>query len=69
MVTSPVDDAQLKRALKEAIVELIEERRDLVVALFGEALEDVALARAIEEGERTELVDEDTVRAIMKGQK
>ena len=69
MVTGSVDDAQLKRALKEAIVELIEERRDLVLALFEEALEDVALTRAIQEGEQTELVDGESVRAILKGQK
>jgi len=56
-----IDEAQLKEALKSAIVEILEERKDLVRELFEEALEDIALARAIEEGEQSELVTRDEV--------
>ena len=56
-----IDEAKLKEALKSAIVEILEERKDLVRDLLEEALEDIALARAIEEGEQSELVTRDEV--------
>ncbi len=55
------DEAKLKEALKAAIVEILEERKDLVREVLEEALQDVALSRAIEEGERSELVTRDEV--------
>lgn len=55
------DEAKLKEALKSAIVEILEERKDLVREVLEEALEDIALARAIEEGEQSELVTRDEV--------
>ena len=52
---------QLKELLKAALVEVLEERRDLLRDLIEEALEDIALANAIEEGGRTELISRDQV--------
>lgn len=51
-----IDEAKLKEALKSAIVEVLEEQKDLVRELLEEALEDIALARAIEEGEQSQLI-------------
>jgi hypothetical protein len=56
-----IDEAKLKQALKSAIVEILEERKDLVREVLEEALEDIALARAIEEGDQGELVTRDEV--------
>ena len=42
---------QLKGLLKEAIVEVLEDRRDLLRDAMQESLEDVALVRAIKAGE------------------
>ena len=56
-----IDEAKLKQALKSAIVEILEERKDLVREVLEEALEDIALARAIEEGDQSELVTRDEV--------
>jgi len=56
-----IDEAKLKQALKSAIVEVLEERKDLVREVLEEALEDIALARAIEEGDQSELVTRDEV--------
>jgi SAM-dependent MidA family methyltransferase len=56
-----IDEAKLKQALKSAIVEILEERKDLVREVLEEALEDIALARAIEEGEQGGLVTRDEV--------
>jgi arginine deiminase len=63
-----VNHDQLKEILKEALVEVLEERRDLIQGLVEEALEDVALARAIEEGEGTDTVSRDEVFKLMKEQ-
>ena len=61
MSTTIIDEAKLKEALKAAIVEILEERKDLVREVLEEALEDIALTRAIEEGEQGELVTRDEV--------
>ena len=50
---NPTEERQLKGLLKEAIVEVLEERRDLLRDAMQESLEDVALERALKEGERT----------------
>jgi len=63
-----VDHDQLKEILKEALIEVLEERRDLIQGLVEEALEDVALARAIEQGEGTDTVSRDEVFKLMKEQ-
>jgi hypothetical protein len=56
-----IDEAKLKEALESAIVEILEERKDLVRDLLEESLEDIALALAIEEGEQSELVSRSEV--------
>ena len=61
MSTTVIDEAKLKEALKAALIEILEERKDLVREVLEEALEDIALARAIEEGEQSELVTRDEV--------
>ena len=56
MSNQALDEAQIKLLLKQAIRELLQEERELIYELFVEALEDVALARAVEEGEASEPV-------------
>ena len=56
MSTISVEEMHLKDLLKEAILELMQERRDELEEIFAEVIEDLALARAIEEGESTETV-------------
>jgi hypothetical protein len=56
MSTISVEEMHLKDLLKEAILELMQERRDDLEEIFAEVIEDLALARAIEEGESTETV-------------
>ena len=61
---STIDQEQLKGLIKEAIVEIIDERRPMLRELFEEVLEDFALARAIEEDRRSETVSRDEVFAL-----
>ena len=60
-----VDEGKLKDLLKTAILELLEERKDLVRDLLEEALEDIVLVRAIEAGEQTGTVSRDEVFKVM----
>jgi hypothetical protein len=54
-------DTYLKDALKAALIEVLEERSDLLRDVLAEVMEDVALVRAIQDGETGELVSRDEV--------
>lgn len=60
------DETQLKAVFKAALVEVMEERRDLIRDAVEEALEEIALARAIEEGKDSETVSRDEVFALLE---
>jgi hypothetical protein len=49
---TPIDEGRLKQLLKEALGEVLDERKDMLYELLTEAIEDVALTRATQEGER-----------------
>jgi hypothetical protein len=67
MPQTTLDEAQIKELFKQALVELLQERKDLLHELIAEVLEDLALVRAIKEGEDTETVGkEDVLRALEK---
>lgn len=63
---TPVDEIQLKALFKSALVEVMEERRDLIRDAVEEALEDIALARAIQEGETSETVSREEIFQLLK---
>jgi hypothetical protein len=65
MATS-IDEAKLKDLLKSAVAEVLEERREFVEEIIEEAMEDVALARAIDEGVRTDAVSRQEVFTILE---
>ncbi len=60
------DDQKMKALFKEAIVEVMEENQDLVSSLLVEALEDIGLSRAIEEGENSESVSREEVFKVLR---
>lgn len=62
------DDQKIKALFKEAIVEVMEENQDLVSSLLVEALEDIGLSRAIEEGENSESVSREEVFKVLRGE-
>jgi hypothetical protein len=66
MATS-IDEAKLKDMLKTAVGEALHEHRDLVKDIVEEAIEDIALTRAIDEGLRSEPAARDEVLAILEG--
>ena len=58
-------EGELKTLFKQAIAEVLEERRELFYDLFAEVIEDVGLANAIREGVSDERVDEKTILDLL----
>lgn len=56
-----IDEGKLKVLLKQALVEALEERAELIRDLLSEAVEDIALAKAIKEVEGSSVVGKDEV--------
>jgi hypothetical protein len=67
MSSVTLDEKQIKDLFKQAVLELFQERRDLLYDLFAEVIEDLALANAIKEGESTETVSRAEVFRILEG--
>ena len=65
MVAPIPDESQLKEAMKAALVEVLEERADLLREVLTEVLEDIALVRAIQEGESSGQVSRDEVFRLL----
>jgi len=63
----PLDDERLKGLLKTALLEVLEERKDILRDLIEESLEDIALARAIEQGQRTGNASRSEVSTLLEG--
>jgi hypothetical protein len=68
MTNFSATDAQLKEALKNALVEVLTERREIFVEVFAEVLEDLGLARAIEAEQDSETVSRDAIFKILDGE-
>lgn len=49
-----LDSDKIKQIFKTALVEVIKENQEVFSDLFAEIIEDIALERAIKEGEETE---------------
>ncbi|MBL7164046.1 MAG: hypothetical protein ISS57_15725 [Anaerolineales bacterium] len=67
MTTPTLDDVRIKELLKQAMLELIQEQKDLFSDLFADAIEDIALVNAIKEGQETESVGREDVFQILEG--
>ena len=59
------DELQLKTVVKEAVWELVQEKREEFSDLFSEIIEDIALARAIQEGEASGPAGRNEVFALL----
>ena len=63
----PVDEQKAKELFKQAMIELLEERRDLFYELFADVIEDAMLVSAIREGASSNPVSRDEVFQILEG--
>ena len=66
MATATIDEEKLKDLLKLALIEALTEHRDLVQDIVEEAIEDIALSHAIEQGLSSKVVSRDEVLAILE---
>ena len=63
------DDEKLKKLLKAAVVEVLEERRDLVSDAVAEAVEDISMVRVIREGIRSENISREEVFKTLRARR
>jgi spore coat polysaccharide biosynthesis protein SpsF (cytidylyltransferase family) len=61
------DSSKLKEIFKQAIIEAIEEKKDVVHDLLMDAMEDLAMIHAIQEGEKTGSASRNEVFDILEG--
>jgi len=65
MSSISIDDDKLKRLVKQAVLEVFQESRELLYDVVVEAVEDGALARAIKAAEDSPLVEKaDVIKAL-----
>ena len=62
-----IDDRKIKILFKQAIIEVIEEKKEVVHDLLVEVMEDIAMVRAIQDGENSGQVGRDDIFQILKG--
>lgn len=63
-----VKDDEMKELLKQALIELIQDKRELLSEALLEAIEEAGLLRAIREGRQGDLVSEEQVRIVLRDQ-
>jgi hypothetical protein len=66
MTTAIESDEKLKEIFKAAIVEVLQERGELVREILDEMLEDIAFSRAIAEGEDSPRVSRESVFEVLE---
>ena len=60
-----LDDNKLKNLMKQAIIEAIEEKKDVVHDILVDALKDVAMIHAIQDGEDSGSVSRDEIFGVL----
>lgn len=66
MDVSIPDETRLKTLLKEALIEVLEQRREWFAALIVEVMEEIALVQAIKEGEDTDVASREEIFALLE---
>jgi len=61
-----IDDKKIKDLFKQAIIEAIEEKKEAVHDLLVEVMEDIALVRAIQDGENSGPASRDEIFQILE---
>ena len=66
MATLNMTESELERLIKKAIISTLTERSDLLENAVAEAILDMKLGLAIEEGDTGEYVDEKQISSLLK---
>jgi len=67
MATAALNEKKLRSIVKSALAEAFKENRELMQDIVQEALEDIAMARAIEQGLQTKPVSRKKVFSVLEG--
>ncbi|WP_373528767.1 hypothetical protein [Nostoc sp.] len=59
------DEEKIKQLFKTALTEVIQEQKEVFADLLAEIIEDIALEKAIKEGEDTETVSREAIFKIL----
>jgi len=59
------DEEKIKQLFKSALIEVIQEQKEVFSDLLAEIIEDIALEKAIKEGEDTEPVSREAIFQIL----
>ncbi|MCP4670376.1 MAG: hypothetical protein GY857_03610 [Desulfobacula sp.] len=62
-----MDEGRLKQVFKEALVEMLEEKQNLFHDIVVDAMEDIALSRAINKGQKSGTATKKEVFDILEG--
>jgi predicted Zn-dependent protease with MMP-like domain len=60
------EDEKLKELVKAALIDVLEERRDLVKDILVEAIEDMALGKAISQGLSSDPISRNEVLELLE---
>lgn len=60
-----LDEEKIKQLFKSALIEVIQEQKEVFSDLLAEIIEDIALEKAIKEGEDTEPVSREAIFKIL----
>ena len=67
MAAPSISQTEMKDAIKGALIEVLEQRSDLVRDVLAEVMEEVALVRAIQEGEASGPISRDVLLRALEG--
>jgi hypothetical protein len=67
MAAPALDEKKLRGIVKAALIDAFRENRDLMQDIVEEALEDIAIARAVEQGLETRTVSRKKVFSLLEG--
>ena len=60
-----LNEEKIKQLFKTALTEVIQEQKEVFADLLAEIIEDIALEKAIKEGEDTETVSREVIFQIL----
>jgi hypothetical protein len=69
MATAVFNEKKLRGIVKSALADAFKENRELMQDIVQEALEDIAIARAIEQGLETKPVSRKKVFSVLDGER
>lgn len=65
MLKTSTEQQETKELLKGVLLELFQENKEIITAVITEILEDIAMTKAIQAGEDSEIIPRDEIFEIL----